>query len=260
MIYLKENRINKFGSNKIYLKDKLIYQALKGEEPIVEGNIVLGFRGVDTDIENKSINDFISNTTYSMSQNSWFTDSKTTITKDEKSLLIDIGTNNLLSNSFSDNYASSKNIKQFGAKCWVFKCNWYKQDNISTFYYNKYDTYYINFMSNFLTLKFMDSSHSADFTTPINDLLNRELIVVVDWSTTDTLKALFIDGSNYSLIEKVEVTYEGATEIINNTTDKINNYIDFRPKSINKWYYTVYTDYGVDETNIKQLEDKIYNN
>lgn len=39
MIYLKENKINKFGSNKIYLKDKLIYQAIKDNEK--PNNIVL---------------------------------------------------------------------------------------------------------------------------------------------------------------------------------------------------------------------------
>ena len=48
MIYLKENKINKFGNNKIYLKDKVIYQAVKtgSIEPV--GNAILAKITVDS--------------------------------------------------------------------------------------------------------------------------------------------------------------------------------------------------------------------
>lgn len=48
MIYLKENKINKFVNNKIYLKDKVIYQAVKtgSIEPV--GNAILAKITVDS--------------------------------------------------------------------------------------------------------------------------------------------------------------------------------------------------------------------
>ena len=51
MIYLKENKINKFDSNKIYLGDKLIYQAVKGEEKPIEPKILI----YDTLIDNNEV-------------------------------------------------------------------------------------------------------------------------------------------------------------------------------------------------------------
>lgn len=42
MIYLKENKINKFGNNKIYLKDKVIYQAVKENKPIEPKILIYG--------------------------------------------------------------------------------------------------------------------------------------------------------------------------------------------------------------------------
>lgn len=41
MIYLKENKINKFGNNKIYLKDKVIYQAVKTGSIEPQDNYIL---------------------------------------------------------------------------------------------------------------------------------------------------------------------------------------------------------------------------
>lgn len=48
MIYLKDNKINKFDNNKIYLKDKVIYQAVKtgSIEPV--GNAILAKITVDS--------------------------------------------------------------------------------------------------------------------------------------------------------------------------------------------------------------------
>lgn len=64
MIYLKENKINKFDSNKIYLKDKVIYQAVKGEEkPITQPTYLKSAFAYDSFAED-GITDVITNTKY----------------------------------------------------------------------------------------------------------------------------------------------------------------------------------------------------
>lgn len=64
MIYLKENKINKFGNNKIYLKDKVIYQAVKGEEqPTTKPSYLKSAFAYDSFAED-GITDVITNTKY----------------------------------------------------------------------------------------------------------------------------------------------------------------------------------------------------
>ena len=68
MIYLKENKINKFDSNKIYLGDKLIYQTVKGEEQsITKPTYLKSAFAYDSFAEN-GITDVITNTKYN-----WYT-------------------------------------------------------------------------------------------------------------------------------------------------------------------------------------------
>lgn len=64
MIYLKDNKINKFGNNKIYLKDKVIYQAVKNEEqPITQPTYLKSAFAYDSFAED-GITDVITNTKY----------------------------------------------------------------------------------------------------------------------------------------------------------------------------------------------------
>lgn len=62
MIYLKENKINKFDSNKIYLKDKVIYQAVK--EPTLEPPTYLKTAFAYDSFAEDGITDVINNTKY----------------------------------------------------------------------------------------------------------------------------------------------------------------------------------------------------
>lgn len=62
MIYLKENKINKFGCNKIYLKDKLIYQTVK--EPTLEPPTYLKSAFAYDSFAGDVITDVITNTKY----------------------------------------------------------------------------------------------------------------------------------------------------------------------------------------------------
>lgn len=120
MIYLKDNKINKFGSNKIYLKDKLIYQTVK--EPTLEPPTYLKSAFAYDSFAEDGITDVITNTKYNYetydyndfnfvikehyntiyqigSYRSLQTNStKKTILKDFKSLLIKCG--NILTNTF----------------------------------------------------------------------------------------------------------------------------------------------------------------
>ena len=123
MIYLKENKINKFDSNKIYLGDKLIYQAVKGEEqPTTKPSYLKSAFAYDSFAED-GITDVITNTKYNwytndyndfnfvikehyntIYQNSNYNTLQTNITKepilkDFKSLLIKCG--NILTNTFT---------------------------------------------------------------------------------------------------------------------------------------------------------------
>ena len=122
MIYLKENKINKFDSNKIYLGDKLIYQAVKGnEQPTTKPSYLKSAFAYDSFAED-GITDVITNTKYNYNtygynnlnfiikdhyntiyQNSNYKDLTTfstyePILKDFKSLLIKCG--NILTNTF----------------------------------------------------------------------------------------------------------------------------------------------------------------
>ena len=62
MIYIKDNKINKFGSNKIYLKDKLIYQTVK--EPTLEPPTYLKSAFAYDSFAEDGITDVITNTKY----------------------------------------------------------------------------------------------------------------------------------------------------------------------------------------------------
>lgn len=123
MIYLKENKINKFGNNKIYLGDKLIYQTVKGEEePITQPTYLKSAFAYDSFAED-GITDVITNTKYNWGysvyndfnfvikdhyntiyQNNSYKTLQTNMTKesilkDFKSLLIKCG--NILTNTFT---------------------------------------------------------------------------------------------------------------------------------------------------------------
>lgn len=122
MIYLKDNKINKFGNNKIYLGDKLIYQTVKGkEEPITQPTYLKSAFAYDSFAED-GITDVITNTKYdwyiskytdfnftindhynTIYQNSSYKSLQTYVTKepilkDFKSILIKCG--NVLTNTF----------------------------------------------------------------------------------------------------------------------------------------------------------------
>lgn len=64
MIYLKENKINKFGNNKIYLKDKVIYQAVKSEEQTITQPSYLKSAFAYDSFAEDGITDVITNTKY----------------------------------------------------------------------------------------------------------------------------------------------------------------------------------------------------
>lgn len=62
MIYIKDNKINKFGSNKIYLGDKLIYQNVK--EPTLEPPTYLKSAFAYDSFAEDGVTDVITNTKY----------------------------------------------------------------------------------------------------------------------------------------------------------------------------------------------------
>lgn len=122
MIYIKDNQIHKFGNNKIYLGNKLIYQAVKGEEQPITQPTYLKIAFAYDSFSEDGITDVINNTKYN-----WYTSdyndfnfvikehyntiyqigsyrslqtnsTKEPILKDFKSLLIKCG--NILTNTF----------------------------------------------------------------------------------------------------------------------------------------------------------------
>lgn len=158
MIYLKENKINKFGNNKIYLGDKLIYQAVKGEEqPITQPTYLKSAFAYDSFAED-GITDVITNTKYNWSlyDYNYFNfvikdhyntiyqignyrdlatnSTKKPILKDFKSLLIKCG--NILTNTFY----SFKYTQKVSTYYERIQCS--RNDivyNSNTYYYNSYD-------------------------------------------------------------------------------------------------------------------------
>lgn len=158
MIYLKENKINKFDSNKIYLGDKLIYQAVKGnEQPTTKPSYLKSAFAYDSFAED-GITDVITNTKYNYNtygynnfhfvikehyntiyQNSnyrgltTFTTRKP-ILKDFKSLLIKCG--NILTNTLIPfEYTQEVTTDYERIKCYET----YIEYNSNTYSYSSYD-------------------------------------------------------------------------------------------------------------------------
>lgn len=159
MIYLKDNKINKFGNNKIYLGDKLIYQTVKGEkEPITQPTYLKSAFAYDSFAED-GITDVITNTKYNYGYDGDYSDfqftvkehyntiyqntnyygletlpTKEPILKDFKSLLIKCG--NILTNTnnpFSYIQKPSTNYEYIDISTYVL------QYFLNSYYYNKYD-------------------------------------------------------------------------------------------------------------------------
>lgn len=158
MIYLKENKINKFNSNKIYLKDKVIYQAVKSEEQTITQPSYLKSAFAYDSFAEDGITDVITNTKYNwygddyndfhfvikdhyntIYQNSNYKSLETKktrepILKDFKSLLIKCG--NILTNAnepFEYIQKPSTNYE------YIDISNYMLQYILNSYYYNRYD-------------------------------------------------------------------------------------------------------------------------
>lgn len=157
MIYIKDNKINKFGNNKIYLGDKLIYQTVK--EPTLEPPTYLKTAFAYDSFAEDGITDVITNTKYDWGYDGDYSDFQFTVKehyntiyqnrnykglgnkvtrepifKDFKSLLIKCG--NILTNTFypfeyTQKVSTSYERLTIGRNSIVYNSN--------TYYYNRYD-------------------------------------------------------------------------------------------------------------------------
>lgn len=251
MIYLKENKINKFGNNKIYLGDKLIYQTVK--EPTLEPPTYLKSAFAYDSFAEDGITDVINNIKYNYKtygydffnfvikdhyntiyQNSNYRDlstdsAKKPILKDFKSLLIKCG--NILTNTFFPFKYNQKVTTDYES----IECGrTYITYNSNTYHYNKY-----NFKTNevkYIYIDFNGGSEQSKFL-----FLNGNFEILAQ-ETFDTF--------NLSTNEDVG-SYNSILNIIFGTYNNSENPIDF--------YYQCYCDKFLSIDEIKEIDKYMMN-
>lgn len=253
MIYLKENKINKFDNNKIYFKDKVIYQAVKSEEKTITQPSYLKSAfaydsfaedGITDVINNIKYNydtygyDFFKfiikdhyNTIYQNSNHRGLTTFSTEkpILKDFKSLLIKCGnilTNTFFSFQYKQKVTTDYESIEFGRNDIDYNSN--------TYNYNKY-----NFKTNevkYIYIDFNGGSEQSKF------LFLNENFEILAQETFDTF--------NLSTNEDVGF-YNSLLNISFGTENSSENPIDF--------YYQCYCDKFLSIDEIKEIDNYMMN-
>lgn len=246
MIYLKDNKINKFDSNKIYLKDKLIYQTVK--EPTLEPPTYLKSAFAYDSFAEDGVTDVITNTKYD-----WYMygyndlnfaikehyntiyqignyrslQTKATrepILKDFKSLLIKCG--NILTNTY---YSFKYTQKVSTSYEWLYFGKNDIEYNSNTYYYNRYEFEKKEVM--YIYVDFNGGSEQSKFL-----FLNENFEILVE-QTFDT----------FNLSKNEDVGYYNSLLFIDFGNDNNSTRpIDF--------YYQCYCDKFLSIDEIKQID------
>lgn len=251
MIYLKENKINKFDSNKIYLGDKLIYQAVKGEEkPITQPSYLKKGFDYNSFTENGIVDAF--NNEIITQYESYVYSSNDFVKNDEnKSVEITFTENNLHSTGNNNNYI----FDEF--KSILFKCE--NMANASQFtFFNGLDD---NEKTLDITISFNTKSiiYGEDvflFHTLSEEQRNSIVYIYVDFNLTDSQSTIKFLDSNF------ETVFEETTDsILLNNWRNSESPIDFRGgvgKKIN-FSYLLYCDKFLSTDEIKEIDNYMMN-
>lgn len=250
MIYLKENKINKFGNNKIYLKDKVIYQAVKGEEkPIKPSYLKKGFdynsfteNGIVDAFNNEIITQYES---YVYSSNDFVKNTE------NKSVEITFTEDNLHSKGNNNNYL----FDEF--KSILFKCENMSNADHFTFFDGLDD----NEKTLDITISFNTKSiiYGEDvflFYTLSEEQRNSIVYIYVDFNLTESQSTIKFLDSNF------ETVFEETTDsILLNNWRNYESPIDFRGgvgKKIN-FSYLLYCDKPLSIDEIKEIDNYMMN-
>lgn len=246
MIYLKENKINKFGSNKIYLKDKVIYQAVKGEEKAIKPSYLKKGYDYNSFTENGIVDAF--NNEIITQYEIYVYSSNDFVKNDEnKSVEITFTENNLHSRGNNNNYL----FDEF--KSILFKCENMPNANQFTFF-NGVDDNDITISFNTKTIIY--GSDVFLFYTLSEEQKNSIVYIYVDFNLTDSQSTIkFLDSNFETVFEETTVS------ILLNEWRNNESPIDFRGgvgKKIN-FSYLLYCDKSLSIDEIKEIDKYMMN-
>ena len=245
MIYLKENKINKFGSNKIYLKDKVIYQAIKRDiKPIKPSYLKKGF-DYNSFTEN-GIVDAFNNEIITQYENYVYSSNDFVKNDENKSLEITFTENNLHSRGNNNNYL----FDEF--KSILFKCENMPNANQFTFFNGVDDNEItLDITISFNTKSIIYGSDVFLFYTLSEEQKNSIVYIYVDFNLTDSQSTIKFLDSNF------ETVFEETTDsILLNEWRNSESPIDFRGgvgKKIN-FSYLLYCDKPLSIDEIKEID------
>lgn len=251
MIYLKENKINKFGNNKIYLKDKVIYQAVKGDiKPIKPFYLKKGFdynsfteNGIVDAFNNEIITQYES---YVYSSNDFVKNTE------NKSVEITFTEDNLHSTGNNNNYL----FDEF--KSILFKCENMSNAIQFTFFDGSIDDVMgaLDITISFKTKSIIYGEDVFLFYTLSEEQRNSIVYIYVDFNLTDSQSTIKFLDSNF------ETVFEETTDsILLNNWRNSESPIDFRGgvgKKIN-FSYLLYCDKPLSIDEIKEIDKYMMN-
>lgn len=248
MIYLKENKINKFGNNKIYLKDKVIYQAVKNEEQTITQPSYLKSAFAYDSFAEDGITDVITNTKYD-----WYTydyNDFNFVIKDHYNTIYQIGNYRGL----QTNTTEEPILKDF--KSLLIKCGNILTNTSTPFNYTQkpsLDYEYLKISSNMLTYITDDYFYiNYDFEK------NEVMYIYVDFNGgSEQSRFLFLNGNFEILAQETFDTFNLSTnEDVGYHNSLLNISFGNNNNSTNTidFYYQCYCDKPLSIDEIKEID------
>ena len=252
MIYLKDNKINKFDSNKIYLKDKLIYQAVKGDiKPTTKPTYLKSAFAYDSFAED-GVTDVITNTKYNYSSNY---NNFHFVIKDHYNTIYQIGSYKTL----GTNTTKEPIFKDY--KSLLIKCGNILTNTFTTFEYIQKPS------SNFE--KITISNNLLQYITDnyfysIDDLKKNEVMYIyIDFNGgSEQSKFLFLN-ENFEILE--QETFNTFNLSTNEDVGGFNSLLNMNLGNYNSssnpidFYYQCYCDKFLSINEIKQVDNYMMN-
>lgn len=240
MIYLKENKINKFGNNKIYLKDKVIYQAVKGKEKQPD-YIKMAFdynSFTDEGVKDKFNLEIISNY-----QSFTYNPSNFIKNNENKSIELTISSDTLISAKSESELYNFSNFKSL-----LFKCE--NMNNVQQIdFFNGNDN--ISLSINFNVKTVVYGLQSFIFYQLSQEQINSITYVYISFNTDNSDKNLIILDKNFNVIAENDFTDIVCSDWINSITP-----INIRGKEGSKinFYYQCYLSKELTIDEIKTVD------
>lgn len=248
MIYLKDNKINKFGSNKIYLKDKVIYQAVK--KPTIEIPTYLKSAFAYDSFAEDGITDVINNIKYNWGYTGEYSDFQFTV----KEHLVNIYAK-APNKRINTNMSSEPILKNY--KSILIKCNnmFNMSNNFTIYQYSEINpefTYIsvtkdtINYKNYFLIFS----------TQPFYEKLKNVNYIYVDFNGEELQSNIIFLDNDYEIIFETNVETFNTSE--NTGASNSLLYIDFKGNWLNSnyidFYYQCYCDKFLSIDDIKEID------